>query len=106
MTKVLVIGSISDLGLIGLAQKVESPEIHYLLLGGGDATQLGKYGVTKVYTLSAQVDEASLAETLVNLISTNNYSVIITPPVNKYFKTTIPIAAQKHQHQCLLMYLT
>ncbi|WP_243666842.1 hypothetical protein [Vulcanisaeta sp. JCM 16159] len=95
MAKVLVIGSISDLGLIGLAQKVESPEIHYLLLGSGDATQLGKYGVTKVYTLSAQVDEASLAETLVNLISTNNYSVIITP-VNKYFKTTIPIAAQKN----------
>ncbi|WP_243678212.1 hypothetical protein [Vulcanisaeta distributa] len=45
MAKVLVIGSINDTGLIGLAQKLESPEIHYLLLGtGGDATQLGKYG--------------------------------------------------------------
>ena len=94
MTKVLVIGSISDTGLIGLAQKVDNPEIHYLVLGAGDASQLGKYGITKAYSLTAQVDEYSFAETLTGIINSNNYSVVIAP-VSKFFKTAIPILAQK-----------
>jgi electron transfer flavoprotein alpha subunit len=92
--KALVIGSIGDAGLIGLAQKVERPEIHYLLIGPGDATQLGRYGVSKVYQLTTLIDEASLAEALADLVSREAYSIIITP-VSKYFKTAIPMAAQK-----------
>ncbi|WP_243680604.1 electron transfer flavoprotein subunit alpha/FixB family protein [Vulcanisaeta souniana] len=95
MTKVLVIGSINDTGLIGLAQKVGNPEIHYLVLGTGDTSQLGKYGVTKAYLLTAQVDETSFAETLIGVINSNNYSVVIAPPASKFFKTAIPISAQK-----------
>ncbi len=94
MTKVLVIGSISDTGLIGLAQKVDNPEIHYLVLGTGDTSQLGKYGITKAYSLTAQIDESSFAETLTGIINSNNYSVVITP-ASKFFKTAIPILAQK-----------
>ncbi len=95
VARALVIGSINDVGLIGLVQKLENPEIHYLLLGaGGEATQLGKYGVTRAYVLSAQVDEASFSETLTDLVNANNYSVIAVP-VSKFFKTAIAIAAQK-----------
>ncbi|KUO92422.1 MAG: electron transfer flavoprotein subunit alpha [Vulcanisaeta sp. CIS_19] len=92
--KALVIGSINDTGLIGLAQRLEKPEIHYLLIGSGDAAQLGKYGVSKVYQLAAPVDETSFAETLVDLINKETYSLVLAP-VSKYFKTAIPMAAQK-----------
>ncbi len=94
MAKVLVIGSINDVGLIGLAQKVDSSEVHYLMLGTGDASQLGRYGVTKVYLLTTQVDELSFSETLIDLIKSNDYSVIMGP-ANKFLKTAMPIVAQK-----------
>ncbi|WP_243678211.1 electron transfer flavoprotein subunit alpha/FixB family protein [Vulcanisaeta distributa] len=51
-------------------------------------------GVAKAYILSAQIDEASFSETLVDLINANNYSVIAVP-VSKFFKTAIAITAQK-----------
>ncbi|GAB6944622.1 electron transfer flavoprotein subunit alpha/FixB family protein [Vulcanisaeta sp. JCM 14467] len=94
MARALVIGSINDVGLVGLVQKIEGVEIHYLLLGTGDASQLGKYGVTKAYVMGTQVDETSFAETLVGLINANNYSIIATP-VSKFFKTAVAVAAQK-----------
>lgn len=94
MAKVLVIGSINDAGLIGLVQKVDNPEVHYLMLGTGDASQLGRYGVAKVYLLTTQVDELSFSETLIDLIKSNDYSVIIGP-ASKFLKTVMPIVAQK-----------
>ena len=94
MVKALVIGSMNDTGLVGLVQKMEGVEIHYLLLGGGDTSQLGKYGITKAYILGAQVDETSFSETLIDLINANNYSLIAVP-VSKFFKTAIAITAQK-----------
>ncbi|MGC9178822.1 MAG: electron transfer flavoprotein subunit alpha/FixB family protein [Vulcanisaeta sp.] len=94
VAKVLVIGSINDAGLIGLVQKVDNPEVHYLMLGTGDASQLGRYGVAKVYLLTTQVDELSFSETLIDLIKSNDYSVIIGP-ASKFLKTVMPIVAQK-----------
>ena len=94
MVKVLIVGTINDASLIGLAQKLENPEIHYLLVGAGDAAQLGKYGVSKAYVLPSQVDEHSFAELLVDLVNKNAYS-LVTAPINKFFKTAIPIAAQR-----------
>ncbi|MFB6470969.1 MAG: electron transfer flavoprotein subunit alpha/FixB family protein [Vulcanisaeta sp. AZ3] len=101
VVKALIIGSINDSALVGLAQKIEKPEIHYLLIGTGDTSQLSRYGVSKVYQLQGQVDEQSLAETLVDLVNREGYSLVLVPPT-KFFKTAIPITAQKLSAPLLL----
>jgi len=101
MVKALIIGSINDSTLVGLAQKIEKPEIHYLLIGAGDTSQLSRYGVSKVYQLQGQVDEQSLAETLIDLVNREGYSLVLAPPT-KFFKTAIPITAQKLSAPLLL----
>jgi electron transfer flavoprotein alpha subunit len=91
---VLVVGSIGDIGLVGLAQRFRGQDVHYLLTGQGDAAQLGRYGVSRVYQLTTGIDEYSFSETLTDLVNRGSYSIIITP-VNRFYRTAAPIAAQR-----------
>jgi electron transfer flavoprotein alpha subunit len=68
--------------------------VHYLLTGQGDAAQLGRYGVSRVYQLTAGVDEYSFSETLTDLVNRGSYSIIITP-VNRFYRTAVPMTAQR-----------
>jgi electron transfer flavoprotein alpha subunit len=88
--RVLVIGGPGDIALVGLAQKLNPEEIHYLSLGP-QAPGVGRYGVSKVYVTKA-ADEYSLLEPLTGLA--RNYSIVITP-VAKFYRTLVPMVAQR-----------
>ncbi|MFP3303529.1 MAG: electron transfer flavoprotein subunit alpha/FixB family protein, partial [Caldivirga sp.] len=82
------------IGLVGLAQRFRGQDVHYLLTGQGDAAQLGRYGVSRVYQLTAGIDEYSFSETLTDLVNRGSYSIIITP-VNRFYRTAVPMTAQR-----------
>jgi len=87
--RVLVIGSPGDVALVGLAQRLNPSEIHYVSLNG--LADAGKYGVVRIYTAKAQ-HEHSLVKPLGGLVR-GNYDLVISP-LGKFYRTLIPAVAQ------------